>query len=130
MQLRTLVMATVCALALSAPAKAQHAGQAGHWGGADGAWHEHEGWHGDISHFDNNHWRSGHWWNGNYGGRVGWWWIIGADWYWYPAPVYPYPDPFIPPGAAPGFWYWCDAYQQYYPYVGACPSGWRAVPRQ
>jgi len=30
--------------------------------------------------------------------------------------------------AAPGFWYWCDDYQQYYPYVGACPSPWRAVP--
>ena len=31
------------------------------------------------------------------------------------------------PGMAAGYWYWCDAYQQYYPYVGACPSGWRAV---
>jgi hypothetical protein len=58
------------------------------------------------------------------------WWIVGPDWYWYPEAVYPYPNPFLPPGQAPGFWYWCDAYQQYYPYVGACPSGWRAVPPQ
>jgi hypothetical protein len=42
----------------------------------------------------------------------------------------PYPDPFTPPEMASSFWYWCDAYQQYYPYVGACPSGWRAVPPQ
>jgi hypothetical protein len=28
---------------------------------------------------------------------------------------------------AEGYWYWCDAYQQYYPYVTDCPSGWRPV---
>jgi len=39
-------------------------------------------------------------------------------------------DPYTPPGAVPGFWYWCDYYRQYYPYVGVCPSGWRAVPAQ
>jgi hypothetical protein len=130
MQLRTLAVPSLCALGLSVPAVAQHAGHAGHWGGADGAWHEHDGWHGDMRHFDHGRWRGGHWWNGNYGGRVGWWWIIGPDWYWYPAPIYPYPDPFVPPDAAAGSWYWCDVYQQYYPYVGNCPSGWRAVPPQ
>jgi hypothetical protein len=57
-------------------------------------------------------------------GRVGWWWIVGPDWDWYPAAVYPYPDPYTPSDMASGYWYWCDAYQQYYPYVGACPSGW------
>ncbi len=69
-------------------------------------------------------------WHGEYGSRLGWWWIVGPDWYWYPAPVYPYPDPYLPPGAVAGFWYWCDFYHQYYPFVGACPSGWRAVPAQ
>jgi hypothetical protein len=58
---------------------------------------------------------------------VGWWWIVGPDWYWYPSEVYPYPSPYTPPDMANGYWYWCDAYQKYYPYVGACPSGWRAV---
>ena len=78
--------------------------------------------------FDPSHWRGGHWWHGSHGGRPGWWWTVGPDRYWFPTPIYPYPDPYIPPSMAAGYWYWCDAYQQYYPYVGACPSGWRALP--
>jgi len=129
MHLRRLIMAAAIFVGLAAagPALAQHAG---HWGGGSGQWHAHDGWHGDIHHFDYGHWQGGHWWHGPYGGRVGWWWIVGPDWYLYPGPVYPYPNPFLPPGAVAGWWYWCDAYQQYYPYVGACPSGWRAVPAQ
>jgi hypothetical protein len=122
-----------CLVALTSVAQADHRTGAltgaGHWGAEDG-WHFHPGWHGNIRRFDLGYWRVGHWWNGTYGGRVGWWWIVGPDWYWYPEPIYPYPDPFLPPGATAGFWYWCDYYQQYYPYVGACPSGWRAVPAQ
>jgi hypothetical protein len=49
---------------------------------------------------------------------------------WYPAAIYPYPDPFTPAAMAIGFWYWSDAYQQYFPYVGACPSGWRRRNRR
>jgi hypothetical protein len=91
----------------------------------------HRGWGVDgIRHFNWTYWRGGHWWRGPYWGRVGWWWIVGPDWYWYPAALYPYPDAFTPAEMANGFWYWCDAYQQYYPYVGACPSGWQAVPPQ
>ena len=85
---------------------------------------------GVLRSFDNARWEGGHWWHGTYGARLGWWWIVGPDWYWYPAAVYPYPDPYTPPSAAPGFWYWCEAYHQYYPYVGACPTGWRAVVPQ
>lgn len=118
----------------SAPALADYRGGgsagAGHWGGADGGWHGHGGWPGDIHHFDVGYWHGGHWWHGEYGSRLGWWWIVGPDWYWYPAPVYPYPDPYLPPGAVAGFWYWCDFYHRYYPFVGACPTGWRAVPAQ
>lgn len=119
-------------LALAAPAMAQRGGEAhggrpgGHWSG-DNGWNSHGGWHGDIRHFDTGRWNGGHWWNGPYGGRLGWWWIVGPDWYWYPQAVYPYPDPYTPPGAAAGFWYFCSAYGRYYPYVGACPSGWQAV---
>ncbi len=114
-------------LSLSAPALAQHH-DGGHWSDGRGGWHDHGGWHGDIGHFDHRYWDGGHWWHGHYGGRLGWWWIVGPDWYWYPTPVYPYPNPYTPPGYAMGWWYWCDTYQQYYPYVGACPSGWRPVP--
>jgi hypothetical protein len=103
---------------------------AGHYTDGHGAWVAHPGWQGDIHHFNAPYWRGGHWWHGPYVGVLGWWWIVGPDWYLYPTPTYPYPDPYTPPGLTPGYWYWCDAYQQYYPYVGACPSGWRAVPHQ
>jgi hypothetical protein len=102
----------------------------GHFADGHGRWIEHDGWHGDLRNFDHRHWEGGHWWHGHYAGRLGWWWIVGPDWYRYPEAVYPYPQPLIPPGQAPGFWYWCEAYQQYYPYVGDCPSGWQAVPPQ
>ncbi len=118
-------------------------------------------WHGDIQRFeahDLHHWRSGAWRHGRHAGRYGWWWVLGGTWYFYPRPVYPYPDPFLPPGfvvevspppvvvqapttppvlppqviapapAAPQFWYYCEAAKAYYPYVAACPSGWKTVP--
>ena len=34
---------------------------------------------------------------GRHGGRGGWWWVVGDAWYYYPQPVYPYPDPYTPP---------------------------------
>ncbi len=40
-------------------------------------------------------------------------------------PVMVTPTPARPPGR---MWYYCDAYAAYYPYVGQCPGGWRAVP--
>jgi len=126
MGLRRFFFVLSCLLPLSMPAFAEHVG---HWSGTDG-WHGHSGWRGTISHFDHGYWQGGHWWHGSYGGRLGWWWIVGPDWYWYPGPIYPYPNPYLPPGAVTGFWYWCDFYHQYYPFVGACPSGWRAVPAQ
>lgn len=112
---------------------------------------EHHWYHGPIHEFhdrDLHAWRGGHWYHGRHGGRDGWWWIVGGVYYWYPARVYPYPDPFIPPAArlapvppappppiaqsvpgdAPRVWYYCDAAGDYYPYVPSCPSGWRIVP--
>jgi hypothetical protein len=86
------------------------------------------GEHAGDQPFNPGRWRGGHWWHGSHGARPGWWWVVGPNWYWYPTPIYPYPDFYIPAGMSGDFWYWCDAYQQYYPYVGACPSGWRAVP--
>jgi hypothetical protein len=46
---------------------------------------------------DFDRWHGGHWFHGGHGGRDGWWWIIGDSWYYYPAPVYPYPDPYALP---------------------------------
>jgi hypothetical protein len=59
------------------------------------------GWHGDRGHFqrsDMDHWRrDGRWRHGWHEGRVGWWWVVGGLWYFYPSPVYPYPDFYAPP---------------------------------
>jgi hypothetical protein len=45
-----------------------------------------------------------------YGDRDGWWWIVGCVYYLYPAPVYPYPDPYVPPTVvpAPTYWFYCQ----------------------
>jgi len=60
-----------------------------------------EGWHDRDVHRFHDHdfdvWRTGRWYQGRHGGRAGWWWVLGDAWYYYPQPVYPYPDPFVPP---------------------------------
>ena len=81
-------------------------------------------------------WRTGRWEHGDHLGRAGWWWVVDGEWYFYPAPIYPYPDPYVPPGtavAAPPaptplqYWYYCPSAQAYYPYVSAFPEGWTPV---
>jgi len=98
---------------------------------------ERGGWRGGEIHRFHEHdfarWRGGNWWRGPHEGREGWWWIVGGAWYWYPAPVYPYPDPYVPPvvAANPGqFWYYCQNPAGYYPYVPSCLIPWQAVPVQ
>ena len=108
-----------------------------------------ERWHGgNIRHFemhDRPIWRGGHWRHARYGGRLGWWWIVGPTWYFYSRPIYPYPDPYTPPvivniaptsqAPAPATpppqaqnWYYCEASKEYYPYTPTCPGGWKMVP--
>lgn len=103
--------------------------------------HDH-GWHGDMHRFhdyDYPHWREGHWYHGDHGGHFGWWWIAADMWYFYPAPIYPYPNPYVPPAVviepepAPpreAVWYYCKSSRNYYPYVSVCPEGWRTVPAE
>ena len=102
------------------------------------------GWEGNIHRFhehDLAHWQRGYWFHGRYGSRFGWWWVVGGLWYWYPAPIYPYPDPYtppvvvqvpttpaVPPQAQAPNWYYCAQPAGYYPYVAACPGGWQTVP--
>ena len=93
----------------------------------------------DIHSFrdhDFDRWRGGRWVHGPHGGRSGWWWVIGPTWYYYPQPVYPYPDPYQPPVVAapppvagpPQLFYYCDRPAGYYPYVPVCRRPWRTVP--
>ncbi|MEJ2553398.1 MAG: hypothetical protein P8079_05115 [Gammaproteobacteria bacterium] len=100
------------------------------------------GWHGhhDIRHFDRHdlhRWRGGHWVHGRHDGFLGWWWVVAGIWYFYPAPIHPYPNPYVPPAAVPPpspppsaarYWYYCEAAQTYYPYIATCPGGWKKVP--
>ncbi len=93
-------------------------------------------WHGDIHRFhehDFERWRGGAWTHGWHEGRSGWWWVVGGIWYFYPAPVYPYPDPYRPPmfaGPVPAgeVVYYCQNPAGYYPYVAECFAPWQAVP--
>jgi hypothetical protein len=42
-------------------------------------------------YYSSHGWNRGYWFHGAYGGRAGWWWIVGPTWYYYPVPAYPYP---------------------------------------
>jgi hypothetical protein len=97
---------------------------------------------GDIRHFgghDVTVWRSGGWRHTYYNGRLGWWWVVGGAWYFYPQAVYPYPDPYVPPvivaqqstmvtPQSQQYWYYCEPSKTYYPYVATCEADWKAVP--
>ena len=100
---------------------------------------EHRGFegHGDIHRFhehDFERWRGGHWVHDRHAGRFGWWWVVAGMWYFYPTPVYPYPDPYeppiavAPPSEAPQYWYYCSNPSGYYPYVPECAMPWQRVP--
>jgi hypothetical protein len=158
MKLRTTLISAAFGLAVVStavpPAVADHDhrdGRHAHGGRFD------RSWHGNIRYFgarDLHHWRTGHWIHGHHDGRLGWWWVIAGIWYFYPAPVYPYPDPYVPPvivqqppvviqqtppasttpqtttppPPAPAYWYYCEASKNYYPYVSSCAGGWKKVP--
>ena len=58
-------------------------------------------WRGDMRHFERHdlpRWRGGAWRHARHEGRLGWWWVVGGgSWYFYSQPVYPYPNPYVPP---------------------------------
>lgn len=107
----------------------------------------HVEYHGRIERFHEHDWgvwRGGHWSREMHEGRYGWWWVVGGLWYFYPSPVYPWPDPYVPPVVTlpppqvqpaspppppqPQVWYFCTSTNSYYPYTPSCPEGWRTVP--
>ena len=79
-------------------------------------------------------WTHGRWFHRSWHGRFGWWWNAGGVWFWYDAPVYPYPtvvsdNYYEEPDydqAAPA-WYYCYNPPGYYPYVPVCRGQWRPV---
>jgi hypothetical protein len=145
-------VAIACALAAS-PAVAQREGgfRGGGFGGGDFRGGDFRGggfaggdFHGrDFATFGPGElgaWRGGLWRHEWHDGRLGWWWIVGGGWYFYPEPIWPYPT-YVPPafvvtqpppvvaGVPPAqFWYFCDNPQGYYPNVQSCAVPWRSVP--
>lgn len=125
-------VALLCAAGMLAPAAlAQHGHERGdgraHHGHGDHHW---RGGGGAVLYGPG--WRGGHWAHGHHAGRLGWWWVVGPSWYYYPAPIYPYPAAsLIAPGVLPApvqYWYYCEPLRGYYPNVSACPGLWQAVP--
>ncbi len=128
--------ATICALVLAlaagaVDASAQHRRPPQDFHGRD--FHR-------LAPRDRSVWRGGAWVHDWHDGRYGWWWRLGAFWYLYPQPIYPYPTyippaivvqqaPPVPTGLPPAqYWYYCDNPQGYYPYVASCNGDWRPVP--
>ena len=102
-------------------------------------------------------WERGRWIQANRAGLNGWWWVIGPRWFYYPAPVYPYPmmvservvfvnaappvspmpptyispqgTTVIPPSPPPvsQMRYFCPSLNGYYPEIAQCPEPWRRV---
>jgi hypothetical protein len=111
--------------------------------GAEEHFTHHEFHDRDVAHFrghDLDVWRAGHWAHEWRNGRFGWWWFAGGIWYFYDAPVYPYPTTlsgvtFVEPEvvtqpAAPSgvpAYYYCDNPAGYYPYVTTCTVPFRPV---
>jgi len=140
--LLSLIMAAFLLIAALPAAAERETRQAG-----KDQWRGHE--IGRFAESDLDIWRRGRWYHGAHEGRPGWWWLAAGMWYLYPAPVYPYPDPYAPPlivsppevAGPPGtvppkprlpenpqFWYYCESAQGYFPYVSSCPEAWHPVP--
>jgi len=95
------------------------------------------GWH--VNRFNSAQlarWRGGRWWHGWHHGHVGWWWWVDGGWYFYDAPIYPYPGyvsdyAYDEPSQDYGdYWYYCRDPEGYYPYVQHCNGNWEPVPAQ
>jgi hypothetical protein len=94
----------------------------------------------DFGHFsgaDREAWRGGDWHHEWHNGHYGWWWVTGGLWYFYPAPIYPYPlyigpdyyyDYYDQFGAPSYYWYYCEDPPGYYPNVQQCNGPWEPVP--
>ncbi len=125
-----LATALMTLTSLAASADGWHHGGGYHYGGGV-YYHGHYG-----PRFYGHAWYGGHWYHGWYGGRPGWWWLLGSTWFLYPDVVYPYPDPNVEPiavipappaGQNSPYWYWCGNPAGYYPYISRCLVPWQAV---
>ncbi|HWA88735.1 MAG TPA: hypothetical protein VG889_01785 [Rhizomicrobium sp.] len=94
----------------------------------------------DFAHFtadERRAWQRGFWRRSYHRGHRGWWWVVGDAWYFYPAPIYPYPlyvgtldyyDYEALYGTPRYYWYFCSDPEGYYPYIQECRRAWHPVP--
>lgn len=94
----------------------------------------------DYAHFSDAErysWRHGEWRHAYHNGHYGWWWYADDNWFFYPAPIYPYPlyvgsedyyDYYDENGSPDYYWYYCEDPPGYYPYVQNCNVPWEPVP--
>lgn len=94
----------------------------------------------DFRHFtpsDLHAWRGGEWRHVWHDGHLAWWWYVDGLWFFYPAPIYPYPayigstyyyDYYGEYGTPAYYWYYCEDPPGYYPYIQQCNGPWEPVP--
>ncbi len=94
----------------------------------------------DFRHFtpgDLHSWRRGEWRHVWHDGHLAWWWYVDGLWFFYPAPIYPYPgyigstyyyDYYGEYGTPAYYWYYCEDPPGYYPYIQQCNGPWEPVP--
>jgi hypothetical protein len=120
-----VTLAVTLLVAVSLPAVVAQAAEGGHLGRG----HFGGGWHGGFDGHPGEHW-GGHWPDHHWDGRWGWGGVDDGGWYFYPSPIYPYPDPDVPPTAvasSAGYRYYCASAGAYYPYVTQCTEAWQPV---
>ena len=93
--------------------------------------------HRDFAHFlpaERTNWIGGHWAHAWHNGRYGWWWFAAGAWYFYAAPVYPYPtyvsEYYVGDDSGGPMWYYCANPAGYYPYIPRCTMPWQPVPAE
>lgn len=78
-------------------------------------------------------WQTGTWRHESHNGHLGWWWVVGGYWYFYPEAAYPYPttisDYTYPmPMISSQYLYYCGDPPGYYPEVKSCYDPWQLIP--
>ena len=94
----------------------------------------------DYAHFslaEQRLWGHGMWRHSWHSGHRGWWWVVDRFWFFYPAPIYPFPtyigadtyyDYYDQYGIPTYYWYFCSKPEGYYPYVQECLRPWQPMP--
>jgi hypothetical protein len=91
----------------------------------------------ELTAKERNGWRHGVWRHAWHHGHWAWWWVVGGSWFFYPEPIYPFPDYvgsvvyydyYGDMGEPDYYWYYCEDPPGYYPDVARCDSAWEAVP--